>query len=67
VDLEENMRIAESDIEKHKNMSGKRKEEPEIAVVSKDWYARYGDFPSFLLLFLSCFCSFPEGIVVLAS
>lgn len=33
------MRIAESDIEKHKNMSGKRKEEPEIAVVAKDWYA----------------------------
>lgn len=36
VDLEENMRIAESDIEKHKNMAGKRKEEPEIAVVAKD-------------------------------
>ena len=32
------MRIAESDLEKHRNLSGKRKEEPEIAVVAKEWY-----------------------------
>jgi COP9 signalosome complex subunit 5 len=35
-ELEERMREAETDLEKHKNSSGKRKEEPEIAQVAKE-------------------------------
>jgi COP9 signalosome complex subunit 5 len=35
-DLEERIKEAESDLDKHKNSSGKRKEEPEIAVVAKE-------------------------------